>query len=291
MKWFQKSRAKFIFKNGPAQIGDFIEIEYWMSQISAHSQNFGAMGAQNEAFILGEGHFISGFEEKLIGMREGEEKEEIRLTVPEDYHLKNLAGKNIDLKVKMKSVQNVKLPEINDQFAKSLAQFENLAALKASIKEGLNLEKEEAESQRIRREILEKISKVTEFEIPEILIEKEQNMMMENFRQEVLKKLNIPFKDYLSKIKKTEKEIFDSFLIEAKKRVEKFLILREISKREKIEVLEEEARKRTNQILKVFSRAKETLKELDPERLKEYTKEVLRNEKTLAMLEGLTRKS
>jgi len=255
-KWLQKSRAKITLKNQSAQKSDFVEIEYWSAQIQGEGQK--------DAFILGEGHFIPGFEEKIIGMKSGEEKENITL---------NKDGKEIILKVKVISVQNVELPEANDQFAKSLGEFENLDALKKNIKQGLVLEKEQVETQRVRQEILERISEKIKAEIPEVLIENEQKQMLENLKKMVSERLKISFGDYLSKIKKTEKEILDSFLPAAQKKVRNFLVLREIGKREKVEVSEEE------------------LANLDSGQSKEYSEETLRTEKIFAMLENLAEKS
>jgi len=255
-KWLQKSRAKITLKNQSAQKSDFVEIEYWSAQIQGEGQK--------DAFILGEGHFIPGFEEKIIGMKSGEEKENITL---------NKDGKEIILKVKVISVQNVELPEANDQFAKSLGEFENLDALKKNIKQGLVLEKEQVETQRVRQEILERISEKIKAEIPDVLIENEQKQMLENLKKMVSERLKIPFEDYLSKIKKTEKEILDSFLPAAQKKVRNFLVLREIGKREKVEVSEEE------------------LANLDSGQSKEYSEETLRTEKIFAMLENLAEKS
>jgi len=215
LKWLQKSRAKFSAKNQPAQKGDFVEIEYFSSQIGQE--------AQKDTFILGEGHFLQGFEEKIIGMKSGQEKENITL---------NKDGKEIILKVKVISVQNIGLSEINDEFAKSLGKFDNLDALKKSIKQGLVLEKEQAEKQRARQEILEKIGEKTKLEIPNVLIGNEQEQMLENLKKMVSERLKISFQDYIKKLGKTEKEVSDSFLLESQKKVRNYLILREIGKKE-----------------------------------------------------------
>lgn len=284
LKWLQKSRAKLTLKNGPAQKGDFIEIEYWSLQI----KEMGEKEKKKDGFILGEGHFIPGFEDKLIGLEAKEEEKEFSLTLPENYGLKDLAGKKVDFKVKVKSVQKMELPEINDQFVKDLGKFDNLEALKKNIRQGLTLEKEQAEVEKARNEILEKISEASKIEIPEILIKREQEAMMENFKQEVSGKLNISLKDYLEKINKTEQEIFDSFLNEAQKRVKSFLILRAIGDKEKIEVPEDEVRERANEILKHHPTPEQAAKDIDFDRIKEYSKGLVKNEKIFKLLEGLT---
>jgi len=277
--WLQKSRAKFIFKNQPAQKGDFVEINFQSPQIEGGVK-------QKDSFILGQGQFVGGFEENLEGMNFGEEKE-FSLKFPENHSKPDLAGKEINFKVKMNSIQKMELPEINDQFAKSLGKFENLVALKRSIKEGLEIEKEIAESQRIRQEILEKICRNSSLEVPEILIEAEKNRLLEDLKERVARILQISFNDYLNKIKKSEEEIRNSFSLEAEDKVKKFLLLREISKIERISVSEEEMKEKINQFLKNYP--SEKLKELDLEKLKSYYEEEIRNEKTFQFLENLTK--
>jgi len=244
LKWLQKSRAKFTVKNQAAQNSDFVEIEYSSSQIGQE--------AQKDAFTLGQGHFLPGFEEKIIGMKSGEEKENITL---------NKDGKEILLKVKIISVQNVELPELNDEFVKSLGKFDNLDALKKNVKQGLVLEKEQIEKQRARQEILEKIGEKTKIKIPDVLIGNEQKQMLENLKKMVFERLKTSFQDYLKKLGKTENQVSDSFLLPAQKKVRNYLILREIGKKEKIG--------------------------LDREESKEYTQEAEKIEKTFQLLEKL----
>lgn len=228
LRWFQLSRAKFTLKNQPAQKGDFLEIEYWLDQLSS-----------KDAFILGQGHFLPGFEESLVGMKIGEEKENIALKKD---------GQDIKVKVRIKSVQNVEL-----------AEFENLNELKKNIKEGLISEKEQTESQRWRNAVLEKISQETKCEVPEVLVEQAKKQILEDFQNWIKENLKISFENYLIRIKKTEKEVLDYFLNQARQRVKILLVLREIGKKEGV----------------------------DPEESKGYTKEVLRIEKVFQLLENL----
>jgi trigger factor len=215
-------------------------------------------------------------------MESGQEKE-FSLTFPKDHLQKDLAGKEINFIVKLKSVQKVEFPEVNDQFVKSLGHFENLSGLKESLKEGFTLEKEREESQRVRQLILEKIAKNSKLEIPEVLIKEETDHMLEDLKQNVSQQLGATFTDYLNKTRKTEEDLLNSFLPEAKRRIENLLVLREISKKENVEVTEDEVKTETNKVLKNYSGAAK----LDPEKLKYYTEDVLKNEKTLQLLERL----
>ena len=252
LRWLQKSRAKFTVKDGPAQKGDFVEIEYRLPGEKSEDRK--------DAFILGEGHFISGFEEAIEGMKAGEEKNTVK-----------------DIKVKVISVQNVEFSEITDEFAKSLGNFENLVHLKNNIKEGLKIEKEQAEKQRRRNEILERIVKEVNVEIPDVLIEREKEHMLENLKKQS------------SKIQ-ASKELLDSLRKEAEKRIKRFFVLREIGEREKVEVSDQEVEAEARELLKRFPGVKETQQTLDPQKLREYTKEVLKTEKIFQLLENLNSK-
>jgi len=275
--WLQKSRAKFSLKNSPCQKGDWVEIEYWSTQIENGVK-------RKDAFILGRGQLVPGFEENLAGMEIGQEKE-FQLTFPENHYQKDLAGGKVNFKAKINSIQKVEFPEVNDQFAQNLGNFQNLEGLKKSIKEGLNLEKERAESQRVRQAILDKISQNTEIKIPEILVEEEKRRMLESFKKQVPQLLQISFEDYLVKINKTEKTLMDSFSREAQQRINNSLILKEIGEREKVEVSEKEVEEE----LARQNFAKQNLGGLDREKIKDYIKEVIKNEKVFQFLESLTK--
>lgn len=272
--WIQKSRAKFSQISRPAQKGDFIEIEFTESiENKTHK----------DSFVLGEGKFIPGFEENLKGMNSGEKKE-FSLKLPQNYIRNDLIGKEVNFKVKMNSVQKMELPELNDEWVKSIGQFENLEAFRKNIKEGLLSEKERTEIKKVRQEIIEKIAENSKFEIPNDLVEKEKNRIMENFKKRISQDLRISFEDYLTKIKKSEKELIDSFLNEAQKSVKTFLILKEVSNKENIEVSSKEIEEEINKVLKQYP--PEAQKGIDLKLLNDYTKEELKNEKTFKLLES-----
>ena len=281
LEWLRKSRAKFISKNKKAEKGDFVEIEYFQS-LSLPAK----MGERwKDAFTLGEGHFVAGFEEKLEGMTAGEEKE-FSLKFPSSHPAKNLAGKEVYFHVRMINVQEVELPELNDNFAQNVGRFKNLTDLKKSIKEGIVLEKENNETQRVRIEILDKIREKTKIDVPDVLVQNEQGKMLEEFKKYLADNLKISFDEYLKKTRKSEREVKESFLSDARKRVENFLILKAIGEKEKIKVSEEEIKEEINNILKRYPSVEQAEKELDPNKLKAYTKIVIRNEKVFKLLES-----
>jgi len=176
-----------------------------------------------------------------------------------------------------------KFSEINDQWAQSFGGFKNLGELKASIYQGIMVEKEIAEKQRQREEVLEKIAQSMETEVPSILIEREKRQLIDNLKKQIARQLKISFQEYLSRVKKTEKDIEDDFQKIAQKRVKNFLILREIAKQEKISVSEEEKEVRMNEILKQEP-GKSEEKKVDIEKLKLYIEDEIKQEKTFQLL-------
>lgn len=266
----QKSKAEFKIQKRGAKKGDFLEIEYQSPQLENNK-------LYKDAFFLAEGQFIPGFEEKLEGMKENDEKE---------FSLKkDSAGKEVVFKVKVKKIQEVKFPELNNEFAKKLGNFKSLEELKKSIKEGIKKEKEAKEIQRKRTEILEKISSEAKIDVPESLVSFETENMIKDLEERVRQSLKIPFEQYLSKIKKSERDLKKSFFEKAKEKVKNFLILREIGKREDVEVKEEEVKSAINDFLQNFPDVKKARK-LDINQLKEYYKSVLYNEKVFQRLEA-----
>ncbi|MBI2053992.1 MAG: trigger factor [Candidatus Staskawiczbacteria bacterium] len=279
LSYLRKSRAKFSQKNGEAEKGDFVEIEYQSKDIDNNKQI-------KDKFILGEGGFVNGFENSLAGMKNSEEKE-FSVKFPDNYQRKDLAGKDISFKVKMISAKNMEMPEINDEFAKSLGAFENLSSLKKNIKEGITMEKQEEEKQRKRAEILDKIRQSVEeksnFEIPEILLDYEKDRLLEDLKHKITQAAKITFEEYLQTVKQTEEAIRENFAKEAEKRLKNFLILREIGKKEKIEVLAEELEEELAKSLEYQKSEK-----FDTEHFKEYTKGAIYNEKVFQLLEKLS---
>ncbi len=277
--YLQKSRAKFTTENRPAQDKDFVEIEYSNEAINDNK-------TVKDRFILGQGGFLKDFEENVIGMKAGDQKE-FTAKFPENMPRKDLAGKPALFKVKMLSVQKMELAEINDEFAKSLGAFDSLVALKENLKEGITLEKQESEKQRTRGEVLEKISMQITFDIPEKMVEFEKERLLEDLKVQVNNQFNMSFEKYLASVNKTEEEIKNTYKLEAEKRIKNFLVLREIGKAEHIEVTPEEIAKDLQKLMKNYTQ--DQLKQIDINQLTEYSKGAIFNEKIFQFLENLSR--
>ena len=281
LNYLQKTKAKFTLKDQPAEKLDFVDITYQSKDINEDKP-------VQDKFILGEGGFMAGFEDAIVGMKAGEEKE-FNVTFPKDSPRKDLAGKESKFKVKVISIQKMELPEVNDTFAKELGAFDTLVALKENMKEGIIMEKTEAEKQRVRGEILQKIAEKAKFEMPVAMVEYEKERLLEDLKNKISHQLKISFEEYLASIKKTESEIKETYQKEAEKRLAGFLILRQIGINEKVEVTDAELDAEVEKSMKNYAHdhAGHNHGQIDKEQLKEYTKGVIHNEKIFELLEKI----
>ncbi len=162
LEWIRKRQSKTIEVQREAKKDDMVELEV----IGLTEDNKPTI----QSYILGKGqNFLAGFEEQIIGMKE-KEKKEFSLKAPDNYWDKEKAGKDILLKVEIKKVKEIQLPEITDDWVKTLGNFENVESLRNSLREGILKEKEMKEKERIRIKILEKLSESVQIDIPEELI-------------------------------------------------------------------------------------------------------------------------
>lgn len=275
--WLQQSKAKLSDKDGPLEKGDLAEINY--SYISGPADL--PQGEQKDGFIIGKGHFIIGMEDALIGMKLGENK---TFKGQVAFGADQKTTEPVEVNVKVDLVNKVELPEINDDFAKSLGNFENLDALRIDIKKGVTEEKENAEKENRRATILEKIAEKTKFTVPEILIEREEKALFENLEERVAKEMNIPFEQYLTQVKKTEEEVKKEFKKIAGQRVKIFLILNQIEKDENIEATDSEIEERVEQLVKQYPDAEKARKEIEESRTKLYIADGIRRTKIFKLL-------
>jgi len=280
LNYLQQSRAKIITINEPAYRGAQVEIDFEIRQTGVKIEDG---GSRNHPLILGEGRFLPGFEENLVGMKAGEEKE-FSLKAPADWGDKRIAGKNLEIKVKMNIVQKRELPEINDEFAKSLGKFNSLDILKKNIEEGLMQEKELVEKQRIRIELIEKVADDSKIDLPEELVNRETETMLEELKFSI-KQFGLDFETYLNQIKASVEDLKKGWKKQAEKRAKIGLCLKAIADKEGINVENEEVEQKINGNLKRYNNVERVKKDIDLNALKEYTKNIIINEKVFELLE------
>jgi len=282
LKVLQKKRSNYITEDREARKGDRVEIDF-EARIGGVKIEGGE--SRNHPLVIGSGKFVPGFEDELIGMRKGDVKE-FDIIFPENYHKKELAGKNVSFKVEMKLVQRVDLPQLTDDFARSLGRFRNLKDLKKSIREGMEMEERDRAREEFRNKLMEQVSEKTVVEIPDVLIESELDNMISEFKSNIAQ-TGMEFKEYLRNVGTNVEKLREEWRSAAEKRVKTALIVREISIRENIKVTDEEVEKRVNDTLKLYPNEEEVRKSIDIERFKNYTAGMIMNEKVFEMLERI----
>jgi len=280
--WLQKSRTKYTTVSRAAKMGDRVEIDFVAKK---NGQTIEGGVSKNHPIILGEGHFVPGFEDNLLALKEDEEKN-FSLVFPGDFQNKDLADQQIDFEVKMILVQEAQTPELGDDFAKSLGSFGNLAALEKSIQEGLAKEKRLKAKDAWRAKVLEKIAGKSEIDLSSLLIDWELTKMLEELKENITQ-MGLDFDIYLKNIKKTTEELKKEWRPRAQERVRAALILQEIAKNEMVDVSTQEVENEINKILLNYPDVDSVKRQIDIERLKEYARGRLKNEKVFELLESL----
>ncbi len=240
-------------------------------------------GVHNDlALLTGKNYFVPGFDEKIIGAK-NEAELKFQLPYPEDHHQKNLAGKMINFKVKIKSVFKRELPELNDDFAKDF-RVKDLEALKKDLQENVLQEKKREIDLKNESEMISKILEGAKIgDLPEILIESESRNIMSELEQSVLRQGG-KFEDYLNHLKKTRDELKLEMIPNAIKRVKSSLLIREIAVVEKIDASDKEIEEKILELKEQYKGNEEVQKMIQEHNYKHYLKNILTNEKVLARL-------
>lgn len=236
--------------------------------------------------LIGNDQYLPGLSENLKGLRRGEEKE-FSFTYPADHYDKKLAGRKVDFKAKIKNVYQIDLPELNDEFAKSVGPFKTVSELKEKIRENLSGEKKQKEEQKTEMEILNKLIDISEFEeLPEVLIEHELDKMLDELRDSVENGQagSFKFDDYLKAIKKTEGDLKKDFIPQAEKRIKIALVIREIALKEKIEADEKEIEDELAELKKIYQGQEQAIKNLESGMGITYVKNLIVNRKVINRL-------
>jgi trigger factor len=281
MKNLQKMFSKEKRVQRPTRKGDKVEID-----MNTYMDNIPLDGgmSKNHPVMIGEGHFIPGFEDNLIGLAENQEKE-FALKFPKEYHRKDLAGRPVSFKVKARAVFAIELPPLDDSFARQVGQFEKMDDLRRQIEENIHEEKTTKEQQRWELAVIDEIvSRSTFEEIPDLVIESELHKMLHELEHEVTEQ-GMKFEDYLSSIKKSKEDLEKEFRPRAVKRIQTALALRAIADQESIIVQEDEIREEIDNQQAKYRNDAEVMKQITTEEYRDYLKNMMRSRKVFEFLE------
>ena len=236
--------------------------------------------AEGHELEIGSGSFIPGFEDQLVGMKIDEERE-IKVTFPKEYFSKDLAGKEAMFKVKLHEIKRKELPELDDEFAKDVSEFDTLAELKASIKEKIEKNNEQRQKYETEDLAIKAVCEDVKVDIPSGMVEFEVENMMKDFEQR-LSYQGLNLDQYLKMIGKTEEEMKKEYEPQAIEAIKSRLVLEAIIKAEKIEASEEEVKAKMEEMAKNYGKKVEEISE--NENLKRYLKEGIESEKALEFI-------
>ena len=240
---------------------------------------------ENYSLEIGSNTFIPGFEEQLIGMKAGEEKE-INVTFPEEYHSEDLKGQNATFKVKVNEVKEVKIPELNKEFFEDLGMegIDSKEKLEAQVKENIKASKDSKAEDAYIDALLEKIAESTSIDIPDTMINDETDRMVEQFKEHIGMQ-GISLEQFYKYTNSNEETLKEEYKKEALKRVKYRLIINEIIKEENIEVTEEEIENEIEELAKKYNMTKEEVKKQYGENL-DYIKYDLEVKKVFSIIKG-----
>ncbi|MBO4844952.1 MAG: trigger factor [Lachnospiraceae bacterium] len=193
---------------------------------------------ENYPLTIGSGAFIPGFEEQLIGKNIGEECE-VNVTFPEDYHAEDLAGKAAVFKCVVKEIKQKELPELDDEFASEVSEFDTLAEYKEDVKKKLTEKKAKQAAEAKEEAVVEAIINDAKMEIPDAMLETQQRQMVEEFAQNIQQQ-GLSFEQYLQFTGMSTDKFMDQVKPQALKRIQSRLVLEAIVEAEKIEATEED---------------------------------------------------
>ena len=236
--------------------------------------------AEKHQLTIGSKQFIPGFEDQIIGMKNGEEKE-IVVTFPKDYFTKDLSGKEATFKVKLHSISVKELPKLDDEFAKDVSEFDTLKELKDNIREKKEHENEHRAEHENEDQAIQKVSENTNIDVPEGMIEVEIDNMEDNISQR-LGYQGMTFDQYLNMIGKTKTEVRKEFKEDAIKNIKSRLILEQIVKEEKIKPDSKYVKEKMEEMSKQYKKPFEEVEK--NEEIKRYLEESSQNEQAIKLI-------
>ena len=239
--------------------------------------------AQGHELVLGSGAFIPGFEDQVVGMKIGEEKD-INVTFPENYHSKELAGKPVVFKVKLNSLREKEVPELDDEFVKDVSETANTVdEYKKEIREKLEKQAEERADAAFESEIIETVSDNAKIDIPKAMVEEQIDNMLRDMELRMMYQ-GLRMQDFLKYSGQTMEQLRDTYRQQAEDRVKTQLTLEAITKAEGIEPTDEEIDKELSRFAEQGKKTLEEFKKDMPEGDLEYFKEVASINKTVKFL-------
>jgi trigger factor len=272
--------ARWVEVDRPIENGDRISLDYLGT---SEGVAFPGGTAENQPLEVGSGRFIPGFEEQLTGLAAGQEAD-IQVTFPEEYHAAELAGKPATFHVKIREVKGKELPELDDEFAKDVSEFDTLDEYSSDIRKHLEEESEHKASHEYEDKLIELATENAEVEIPQCMIDRRAERMAEEFEYRIAYQ-GIKIEEYMRMTGQTREDIVGRYKADAEKAVKMSLVMEAIRKAEEIEATDEEVDEELGKLAETRKQSVDDLKKTMGEEDKEYIRDNILIRKTLKLLE------
>lgn len=277
-----EKQVKFVeVSDREAKMGDLVNIDY--SGFDGDTQFEGGT-AKDQELELGSNTFIPGFEEQVAGMKIGEERD-INVTFPEQYHADNLAGKPVVFKIKLLAIREKVLPEINDEFASNVSEFETLADLKKSIKEKLQESKTKEVEADAENRLVEAVVKNAKVDVPASMVDSQIDHELHHM-EEAVRMYGIDLNTYMQMMGTSLEQYRASKAKEAEMQVKTSLVLEEIIKKEGLKVLAKDVKAK---VAEIAENTKRNISDVEREMQEKesYLKNAILSEKVINRLKEL----
>ena len=264
----EKNARTITVEDRPVQDGDevILDFEGFVDGVA-----FEGGKGENYPLTIGSGSFIPGFEEQLVGA-EAEKEVEVNVTFPEDYHAEDLKGKADVFKCTIHEIKAKELPEIDDEFAAEVSEFDTLEEYKADIKAKIKEQKASEGKTKQEDQVVEQAVKNAEYEIPKAMIETQALQMVEDFGQRIQSQ-GLTMEQYFQFTGMTADKMLEEMRPQAIKRIETRLVLEAIAKAENIEISDEKVDEELAKMAEAYKMEVDKLKEFMSDNEKKQMKE------------------
>ena len=254
----QERHARFVEVTDRAvKEGDLINLNY---SGKLDGVKFDGGTAEDQELTIGSHTFIPGFEEQMVGMAIGEEKD-INVTFPAEYHSKDLAGKPVVFTVKVLGIREKELPKLDDEFAKEVSEYESFEELKKSTKEKIKHEKEHQAEHKAEEKLIAEIVDGVELTVPKQMVEKQLNYMVSDLNAKLASQ-GFSKEAYFEFLGTTEEAFKKEREKDAERSVKTSLVLESIVEKEKIEVAESDIEERVKALAEMYSQTVDNIKKM-----------------------------
>jgi trigger factor len=253
----QTRGARIVEVERAAQDGDTVDIDYVGS---VDGVPFAGGADQGQDLVLGSGMFIPGFEEQLVGKKAGEEVT-VTVTFPEEYQSEELAGKAAEFAVKINKVKVEEKPELTDEFAQDVSEFDTLAELKDDLRAKLAEQAEKRAEYELKDSILEQIYEANEIDVPDVMVEDQLEEQLKEFEREI-KNQGMKLEQYFQVTKQVPAELRERIKEDAYKRVKMKLLIQNIARLQGFSASDEDVETELGFMSEQYNMDKEKMREI-----------------------------